>query len=72
MKIEVKVTPKLLHPPSGHLFPLTEVYIIALASWVQGTFAVLRAAWWVAPSDAMAMAFNHFMPNFASPALTGE
>ena len=30
---------------------LAKVYILALAAWVQGTFAALRAAWWVPPSE---------------------
>ena len=32
---------------------LAEVYILALASWVQGTFAALRAAWWVPASKEL-------------------
>ena len=43
-----------------------EVYILALASWVQGTFAALRAAWWVPASKEMYNAQPSAMQFFES------
>lgn len=37
------------------------VYIIALACWVQGTFATLRAAWWVSDSYTQSRDFDPYI-----------
>lgn len=37
------------------------VYILALASWVQGTFAALRAAWWVSDCYTQSRDFDPYV-----------